>query len=105
VLLVYARDESGVTRLGIVASRRVGSAVVRSRAKRLVREAFRATRELWMPGIDLVVIVRRPLENMKLADVEREWRDVAPLARKRMDEAGRDLARRRSEAVEVPGPS
>ena len=37
-------------RLGITASRRVGGAVVRNRAKRLVREAFRATPELWFSG-------------------------------------------------------
>ena len=49
VLLLYARAESGEARLGIVASRRVGTAVIRNRAKRLVREAFRATRHLFMP--------------------------------------------------------
>ena len=90
VLLLYARAETGETRLGIVASRRVGTAVVRNRAKRLVREAFRATREIWMPGMDVVVIVRRPLEGMKLDDVRSEWKSREEQLRRRALEAQRD---------------
>jgi ribonuclease P protein component len=94
VLLLYARAAVGEARLGVVASRRIGSAVIRNRAKRLVREAFRATRQLWMPGIDVVVIVRRPLEGMKLEDVRSEWTSRAELVQKREREARRDLERR-----------
>jgi ribonuclease P protein component len=59
--------------LGVTASRKVGNAIVRGRAKRLVREAFRATRELWPPGVDLVVIVKRSTEETKLDSVIAEW--------------------------------
>jgi ribonuclease P protein component len=53
-------------RLGIVASRRVGGAVVRNRAKRRLRALFRLTapdlvRTDGRPGLDLVVIVRSDL--------------------------------------------
>jgi ribonuclease P protein component len=94
VLLLYARATEGEARLGVVASRRVGNAVVRNRAKRLVREAFRATRNLFTPGMDVVVIVRRPLEGMKLDDVRREWTSRADIVAKRELEARADLARR-----------
>jgi ribonuclease P protein component len=94
VLLLYARAESGEARLGIVASRRVGTAVIRNRAKRLVREAFRATRHLFMPGIDVVVIVRRPLEGMKLENVRTEWISRDKLLYKRALEAREDRLRR-----------
>lgn len=57
----------------MTASRRVGNAVTRNRAKRLVREAFRATRELWSHGVELVVIVRRSLDDAKLQGVVEEW--------------------------------
>jgi ribonuclease P protein component len=103
--LLYARAESGDARLGVVASRKIGCAVIRNRAKRLVREAFRATRPLWMPGIDVVVIVRRPLEGMKLDDVWSEWMSRGELVRKRGLEARRDLELRTgiAPAAGVPG--
>lgn len=98
VLLVYAREGSERwARLGLVASRKIGNAVRRNRAKRLVREAFRETRDLWQPGIDLVVIVRRPLEKMKLCDVSQELRDVAPQVERRSRDALRDRDRRAGE--------
>jgi ribonuclease P protein component len=101
VLLLYARGESGPTRLGIVASRKVGTAVRRNRAKRLVREAFRGTRDLFQSGIDLVVIVRTSLDRMKLDDVAGELRRVSAAVDKRTLEAQSD-ASRRSEADSAP---
>ena len=91
VLLLKAQSTPpGPPRLGITVSRKVGSAVVRNRAKRLVRAAFRATQPLWEPGIDLVVIVRSPLEGMKHPDVVREWQGAASHIRRRMEAARRD---------------
>jgi ribonuclease P protein component len=78
VLVLAAQAElSARARLGITASRKIGGAVQRNRAKRLVRAAFRETNEMFPAGIDLVVIVRKPLENLRLADVVREWRAAA----------------------------
>jgi ribonuclease P protein component len=71
------------SRFGVVASRKVGCAVVRNRAKRLLREAFRRHRELFPPGVDVVVIVRSGAAELKLAEVVVELSRVAPeLARK-----------------------
>jgi ribonuclease P protein component len=83
VLVLMGREGGGPARLGITASRRIGGAVVRNRAKRLVREAFRACPELFPEGIDLVVIARKPPLEMKVADVVAEWRGAKePLARR-----------------------
>ena len=86
-VLVLAPLEPGTVdagpRLGVVASRRIGNAVTRNRAKRLVREAFRATRDLFNPRLSLIVIVTRPTENMKLDDVVAEWREQSARIRRR----------------------
>ncbi|HYP78085.1 MAG TPA: ribonuclease P protein component [Polyangiaceae bacterium] len=84
ILAASAAPNSALPRLGITASRRVGNAVVRSRAKRLVREAFRATRELWPPGIDLVVIVKRATGESKLDSVIAEFVSAKPQIDKRI---------------------
>jgi ribonuclease P protein component len=58
ILLAAGAAPESAPRLGIVASRKVGGAVVRNRAKRLVREAFRIASGLFPPGVDAVVVVR-----------------------------------------------
>jgi ribonuclease P protein component len=71
------------TRLGIVASRKMGGAVRRNRAKRLVRETFRRNSNLFPPNVDLVVIVRSGIEALSQGEVEAEVVGVASLLRKR----------------------
>ncbi len=56
----------------------MGNAIHRNRAKRLVREAFRATRDLWWPGLDVVVLVKSDVYGMKLDQVVEEWRAAGP---------------------------
>jgi ribonuclease P protein component len=87
VLIVEGRPDEGPARLGITASRKIGGAVVRNRAKRLVREAFRALGELFPSGIDLVVIVRKPPGAMKVSDVANEWLHAKKELSRRIDEA------------------
>ena len=66
-LVVYAAANGftdGRVRLGLSVSRRIGTAVVRNRWKRRLREAFRAVRGTLPPGTDLVIVVRSGLPPM-----------------------------------------
>jgi ribonuclease P protein component len=91
VLIFRAREDSSGARLGITASRKVGGAVVRNRMRRLIREAFRCTRELFPDDIDVVVIVKSAPAEFGLADVVHEWRAAERPLKKRLAEARGEL--------------
>lgn len=85
VLLVAARakveapgDPAPPSRLGIIVTRKVGSATVRNRIKRLCRECFRLWPGFVPDGIDLVVIAREGAHELSLAQVRREWARARP---------------------------
>lgn len=70
-------------RLGVVASRKVGGAIERNRAKRLLREVFRKHQEIFPPQIDVVIIVRSGAHELAFSEVEAEIVAVGPLLRRR----------------------
>ena len=73
--LLVAPTTTGVPRLGIVASRKLGDAVRRNRAKRLMRELFRRTQGVRTgAGFDVVVIPRRELFDAEYATLEADFR-------------------------------
>jgi ribonuclease P protein component len=60
-----------ISRLGIAATRKLGGAVVRNRAKRVIREVFRRAR---VPeGLDIVVIPRSEMLAADIRAVEAEF--------------------------------
>jgi ribonuclease P protein component len=61
------------SRIGIITSRRVGSAVVRSRARRLLREAFRLHQHDLVQPVMLVLVARPSIAGKPLSDVERDF--------------------------------
>ncbi len=66
------------SRLGVVASRKIGGAVQRSRAKRWLREAYRRTPE--RPAGDLVLIARRDIREASWQDLVRAYRNATRMA-------------------------
>lgn len=80
VLLAPVRTDAALSapRLGVVASRKVGGAVQRNRAKRLIREVFRRGADLFPPGLDVVIIIRAGAHELDFAEADAELRAVAP---------------------------
>jgi ribonuclease P protein component len=71
--LLLAPSPSSTPRLGIVASKKLGDAVRRNRAKRLIRELFRHIDGPPGAAVDVVVIPRRELFDAVYTDLEREF--------------------------------
>ena len=63
--------DAGVARLGIAATRKMGDAVERNRAKRLVRELFRHHKPAG--AIDVVVVPRREMLDAPYEKLEAEF--------------------------------
>jgi len=72
-VLVAAANGRPYSRLGLAASRKVGGAVARNRAKRLLRESFR--RQKVLPGFDLVLIPKAEILSAAQEEVDREYRE------------------------------
>lgn len=71
-MTVFARATSEpVARLGIAATRKIGGAVVRNRAKRRVRELFQHQKPA--AGLDIVVVPRREFLDAPFDSLEREF--------------------------------
>ena len=73
-ILPHAGSGDSPSRLGIAATRKLGGAVVRNRAKRLIREVFR--RNKIAPGFDVVIIPKRSLLDASLTVLEADYRAI-----------------------------
>jgi ribonuclease P protein component len=65
----------GRSRLGLTVSRRLGGAVLRNRARRLLRESFRRVPIEGSSSFDLVLIPKPEIVGRSQAEVDREYRE------------------------------
>ena len=72
-------------RLGLVAGRKLGGAVLRNRAKRILRESFRRHPRKSAPTLDLVLVPKKEIAERSGDEVAREYRDrLRRLSEKRL---------------------
>jgi ribonuclease P protein component len=75
-MIVLWRAREGARRAGFAVGRQIQGAVQRNRARRRLREAYRAARDAAPAGIDLVVIGRGSSLSASLAALIDEMREA-----------------------------
>jgi ribonuclease P protein component len=60
-------------RLGVVTSKKIGGAVQRSRARRLLRESFRLHQHDLAQPVDMILVARNSIAGKDFASVERDY--------------------------------
>jgi len=65
--------DGSVPKLGVVTSKKIGDAPVRSRARRLLRESFRLHQHEFAQPVELVLVARNSIAGKKFADVEKDF--------------------------------
>jgi len=60
-------------KLGVVTSRKIGGAVQRTRARRLLRESFRLHQHEFFQPIELILVARNSIAGKNFADVEKDF--------------------------------
>ena len=68
-------------RLGIIASKKIGNAVVRNLAKRKIREVFRHIKDRIEPAMDIVIVSGRNLVSLPVSVIERKVFQSLPIKR------------------------
>ena len=81
--LFVLANRLAVGRIGIAATKKLGGAVQRNRAKRLIREVFR--RNKVAPGFDVVVVPKRELLDASLIALETDYRTTLERTLRRSD--------------------
>jgi ribonuclease P protein component len=72
-----ADGTAGASRLGVVTSRKIGDAVVRSRARRLLREVFRQHQHDFAKPLEIVLVARQSIAEKDYAGVESDFLNAA----------------------------
>lgn len=60
-------------KLGVITSRKIGGAVIRNRARRLMREAFRLNQLQLQTPVEMVLVARASIVGKHRQDVEKDY--------------------------------
>lgn len=70
VVVFYKKNNLDYNRIAFLASKKVGNAVIRNRARRLMKESVRLSSPIEKIGYDIIFIARKTIVGQKLADVK-----------------------------------
>ena len=96
LLVTYAvKTRTGETRLGITASKKVGNAVQRNRARRIITAAFMPLEEQIKKGYDIVLVARAKTPLAKSTQ-------IAPVLQKHLQKLGLMKYDQKMDALDDP---
>ena len=75
-VVYYRTNRLGRNRLGITATKKIGNAVERNRARRVLKEAYRLLEPALPRGLDIVLVARRKTVFVKTQTVQDALRQV-----------------------------
>ena len=76
VVLYVIKSRNPFTRIGITASKKVGNAVKRNRAKRLLKESLRHLVTDYSKSIDIILVARAKTAHSSQQLVEKDLKDL-----------------------------
>jgi len=100
LVLCALRNDLEYSRFGFSASKRVGGAVVRNRAKRLMREATRLRQAMIADSWDVVIIARQPMREANFCQVDQAIEQL--LRRARLLKTAEDFSKESLKADDSP---
>ena len=71
--LVYLPNDLTFSRMAVVASKKIGNAVERNKAKRWIRTLFRRNKELLVDPLDLIVITKRDIKEATWLNLQEDY--------------------------------
>ena len=71
VVLYVKKNRYQNKRLGVTVGKKIGKAVVRNRAKRIIRESYRINEHSVKNGYDIVIVARNRINGKKMQEVEK----------------------------------
>ncbi len=81
-LVVYFNENgAGFSRLGITAGKKVGKAVKRNRAKRVIRQAFFTLLPKFKKNVDMVIVARAKCAELKSFEVTQQLENLLKKAK------------------------
>ena len=80
-VILYARkNRTGINRVGITVSKKLGKAHIRNRIRRRLREIYRLSEDQFLPGWDIVLVARGKALDADFAAMTKSFLSLAAKA-------------------------